>query len=245
MAGLLDLPPEIRKMIWSLVIVSPTKQLKTISRRHAYRLQYARSRSKGPSFYLFIDTNKTGNKTDEDFLSISLLNVCRTTNNEAHPLFWDMTFTFESPRIFMESQKRMGPMAAQCLSRVEIAVPHRGSVDNLETVLELFNKRQQAGNPLVFLGLFVHVMAITQALSPTYTNAKGVHTDLFAAHQLSSCGLSSAERGVGVDRGLHWVFEYGFVGEGQECKALDQKKILYIPGPRPKWDAKWVVEITY
>jgi hypothetical protein len=60
MVSLLDLPGEIRNMIWDLCLVSPTGMISPLSRRDAYHSGVPGSCSySGPFFYLQVEETKT------------------------------------------------------------------------------------------------------------------------------------------------------------------------------------------
>ena len=139
MARLLDLPPEIRVVIFKPLILSPTQCIEPISRIEAFRRGFPRSASSSsPIFYLAMRSDFEVSKPAEsthtekvpEFVALSLLRVSRIIYLEISALFWTShTFTFASPYALQTTFKGMGQIASRRITSLRLfisATDHSG-----------------------------------------------------------------------------------------------------------------------
>ncbi|KAH8601661.1 hypothetical protein B0O99DRAFT_713669 [Bisporella sp. PMI_857] len=111
-ARLLDLPPEIRNMIWKLVILSPTGSVAPITRQDAYYRKFADSRSYSPHTYLTISSGSDTLNVPgrNDYITLSLIRTCRQSYHEASFVFWSQTTICMYLSNLSGMRRHLGPM---------------------------------------------------------------------------------------------------------------------------------------
>jgi hypothetical protein len=152
MARLLDLPLEIRAMIFKPLLVSPTGYLVPVSRSEAYFRKWPGSLSpSGPIFYLATRSLEEAYNTlspqkienELDFVSPSLLRVCQAIYQETSGLFWKSnTFVFYSPSSLQTIFKRMGKFATRRIVSTCLSMP---LLDHPEFTLQTLSMRVANG----------------------------------------------------------------------------------------------------
>lgn len=130
MAQFLDLPPEIREMIFKLLVIPPTGCIEPVSRYEGYRRKFPGSRSRiGPPLYLTVNTlleasdplGRTCSTTMPELVSISFMRACRITYYEAQAMFWNSsTFIFSSLSVMRTVLKCMGRIAAGRIKSIRL-----------------------------------------------------------------------------------------------------------------------------
>ncbi|PMD46486.1 hypothetical protein L207DRAFT_214450 [Hyaloscypha variabilis F] len=136
MVSLLDLPGEIRNMIWDLCLVSPTGMISPLSRRDAYHSGVPGSCSySGPFFYLQVEETKTHVERCQSTcriepnaptISLSLPRTCRKIFKETNDIFWTKnTFVFRAPHELIYTFKSMGKYAQQRITSLRLCTTPR------------------------------------------------------------------------------------------------------------------------
>jgi hypothetical protein len=130
MAQFLDLPPEIREMIFKLLVIPPTGCIEPVSGYEGYRRKFPGSRSRiGPPLYLTVNTlleasdplGRTRSTPMPELVSISFMRACRITYYEAQAMFWNSsTFIFSSLCVMRTVLKCMGKIAAGRIKSIRL-----------------------------------------------------------------------------------------------------------------------------
>ncbi|KAF8862538.1 hypothetical protein BDZ45DRAFT_769818 [Acephala macrosclerotiorum] len=166
MSRLEKLPPEIRSMIYFLVLISPTGYIEPISRNHAYYLRLPGSTSRsGPHWYLAATSPSQHTTLDEKLsqrrtqlargdrdppeisphISTSLLRTNKNIYQEMFPVFWEKnTFIFGNMDGIKQFQRGVGHMAFGNIKSINITIHHR--IMGFEDVLTSLVNLKKASN---------------------------------------------------------------------------------------------------
>ena len=117
--SLLDLPREIRDIIYDHALVSPT----------GYVMPFSSRRSQPPRFSIYTasdhaepDHDSVCFSSDDHVLSISLQRTCRQVYQETAGLFWSNSFLFIDPPIAARTIKSMGQISSRQIKSISVSV---------------------------------------------------------------------------------------------------------------------------